>query len=318
MTEPRRRSNRARGAVILTLLAPLLLDGCGSGRAVLVSPVVREVADCNRRGVMAAQRGDRDGALEEFREALRLSSSIDNRDDMALSLLNMARLERLTGTTGAARADIDRALELTPRTSSLYGELAFEKARLLQTSGSLPEATVWARKALGLAGQGERAARQNLLARLLFRQGEGKEAERLAREALETSQAEGPRLEEANAHRLLGDILASGASNASALESYERALAIDRELGLGDKVARDLLLLGERAEAAALTDRALDYYRRSAGAARAGGNRAAAAEALGRAGRMLERAGKADEARKLLAESEQLMKADPPRGEIPR
>jgi tetratricopeptide (TPR) repeat protein len=256
--------------------------------------------------------------MEEFREALRLSASIDNRDDMALGLLNMARLERRSGSAGAARTDIDRAMDLAPPASPFYGELAFEKARILQTSGSLAEATEWARKALGLAGQEERAGRQNLLARLLLQLGDRKEAESLAREALETSRAEGSRVEEANAHRLLGDILAAAGTDAAAMESYEKALAIDRELGVGEKVARDLLLVAERAEAATFTDRALDYYRRSAGASRAGGDRAAAAEALRRAGRMLERTGKKDEARKLFTESERLTKTDPLQGEEPR
>ena len=106
----------------------LALSAFGCSRNVPhLSATQLEAINHNQRGVKAETRGDHDRALEEFRESLRINSSIDNTAGKIVALVNISRVSRYLGDNNSALKAVDQALELTTPNSALFSELAFEK-----------------------------------------------------------------------------------------------------------------------------------------------------------------------------------------------
>lgn len=307
MTDFPRGCVRLAECLIAALIALLLMVGCSTER-VRISATARHASEENRRGLLAASRGDWDGAQEEFRSALKLNGSIENSEGMALNLLNMSRLHRSRGEMKQAEEEIDRALALLANSSPLYAEAAFEKARVSQQTGDLPTAATWAKKSLEASDDRERGSRLNLLGRLLYQQGMKLEAEQLARQALSINQQNGVKEEEANSARLLGDILSASGDTPAAMKSYESALVIDKELGRSGKITQDLTALGNAAEGAALHEKALGYYIRAVSVCQYGDDKAHASELMLRISRLYEKLGNNAEAATWNTRRERLFK----------
>lgn len=265
-----------KGALLL-LMAAVSLAGCAGTRAGALSPQRVQAAEHNRRGVAAEARGDRDQALVEFSEALRLQGSVDNSDGMVVALINSARTQRLKGDLASARLSVERALSLLPEGSALASELFFEQAKVLAAGGELVAAMTWAERAEAAEKGEARGRRMNLVAALKLRQGLADQAREHLEQALAFNRKAGMPAEEANSLRLLGEIALTQGSLDVALERYRGALVMDKELGLVTKIAADLSGLG--AVAARRGDRAgaVDWYRRALQVSRSGGDAAQAA-----------------------------------------
>ena len=300
-------STRTASLVLATALILLFLAGCSSSRKTVSSSTVLLAADHNRRGILATARGDRDTAVSEFRTALALNGSIENNDGMAANLLNLARFHRQQGDPAQARAFIDRALPLVTPSAPLCGDVAFEKARVCQLSKDFPAAELWAQKALEAAPEADRSSRLNLLGRVLSQRGNMVEAQKHAEAALKSAQDEENREEEANSLRLTGDIHAAARRFQAAMVAYEKGLAIDKELGLGSKIAGDLTRLAGVAAGANDLNKALGFYERAAEVSLQGGNKQGAAGALEQLAIIHEKLGRNDMAQALRREREQLL-----------
>jgi tetratricopeptide (TPR) repeat protein len=250
--------------------ACLPLPGC-SGPAPPPLPRAKESAlSWNRRGLAAEARGDADGAIIAFREALKTHRSVEDGDGAAAALVNLARVHRLKEEPGAARERIDEALLLVPPDSPLFPEAAFEKAKVSLAAGDLPAARDWARKAALAATGPSRGRFLNLLARVDFLRGAAGEARSGAEAALAANRSAGARAEEANSLRLLGDLSSAGGDRKGAERLYLEALAIDKEIAESRKIAADLMALGAAAAAGGETERALAFYGRAAEVSRNG------------------------------------------------
>jgi len=271
MNSVRPRFLRAVAAILFFCSAACLpLSGC-SGPAPPPLPRAKESAlSWNRRGLAAEARGDAEGAVHAFREALRINRSVEDDEGSAVALVNLARVHRLKDEPGAARERIDGALLLVPPGSPLFPEAAFEKAMVSLAAGDLPAARDWARKAASAETGPSRGRMLNLLARVDFLRGAEEEARSGAAEALAANRGAGARAEEANSLRLLGGISAAGGDRKSAERLYLEALAIDKEIAGSRKIAADLMALGAAAAAGGETERALAFYGRAAEVSRNG------------------------------------------------
>jgi tetratricopeptide (TPR) repeat protein len=292
MNSGRRRPFRALAAVLLLCSAACLpLSGC-SGPAPLPVPPAKESAGAwNRRGLAAEARGDRDGAIAAFGEALKVNRSIEDTDGAAVALINLARVHRLKGELPPAKEQIDDALLLVPPGSPLFPEAAFEKAKVALASGDLPAAREWAEKAVRADAGPARGRMLNLLARVDFLEGRMNEARSGAGTALEANRGSGARGEEANSLRLLGDVAAAGGERKGAEALYLEALAIDKEIAESRKIAADLRALGAAAAARGETERALVFYGRAAEVSRNGDDPKGAEAALLEISRLRGKAG---------------------------
>ena len=226
--------------MLLIALSCLCWGGCAGGAGKVIPPSRLQAIAHNQRGIQAQAGGRTDAALAEFSEALRLHSSIEHTDGMIITLINIARTQRLKGDLAAAGEAIERAATLLREPSDLAAELFFEKAKILLAAGNLPAAREWALRA-GAAERGGAAGRAaNLVAAISLRQVFLAEAREHAERALRLNTAEELAGERANSLRLLGEIHLAKGNSDKAGESYSEALQLDKELGLGRKIAADL------------------------------------------------------------------------------
>lgn len=268
--------------LLLVALTALVLAGCAGPRTVQLPAPRAEAVRHNQRGVEAEKVGNRETALAEFSEALRLHGSIENWDGMVVARINIARTHRLMGDPLSARRVMDRALELLPAESDLAAELYFENAKVYLAAGDLACASNWAVNAARAEKGKDLGRRLNLVGAILLRLGEAERAREQADRALKLNRERGSVAEEANSLRLVGETALARGRYGEAADSFRAALALDKDLGFGRKIADDLRGLavaawknGRAAEAAA-------YYRRAREVSLSGGDAAGAAETTAR------------------------------------
>ncbi len=292
-------------------MASLLLlstAGCAGKAPNTLSASQMEAISHNQRGIKAEAKGESRQALEEFSEALRISSSIENSEGIIVALVNSSRVHRHNGDAKAALAMISRAITRVTPQSPLYPEVAFEMAQVKLLSGELGKASEWASNAVGAENGSKRGMMINLLARILYLRGNLAEAELKARAALLLNSENGVRGEEANSLRTLGDVQAAGKHRAEAAESYNRALDIDKALGKSRKIAADLRALAVLSLSQNDPDLALAFYRRAFAVSSTGGDRSGAADDLLKMSRIHEKRGEKEQSGRLLAERETMLK----------
>jgi tetratricopeptide (TPR) repeat protein len=255
--------NLGRCLPALLTLALFCLGGCAGNSAKQLSPLRLQAISHNQRGVEQEAGGRRDAALEEFSQALRLQSSIENTDGMIVALVNIARTQRLKGDLSAARQAIENAAALLREPSDLASELYFERAKVLLAAGELTAAGEWALRSEAAERGSGVGRRTNLVATILLRQGLPDRALEQAEKALKLNQADGLAAEEANSQRLLGEVHLAKGRGGRAAACYGAALSLDKELSFGRKIADDLRGLGS----AGLQDndlpKAIGFYRRA-------------------------------------------------------
>jgi tetratricopeptide (TPR) repeat protein len=223
--------------------------------------------EANRKGEAYVRHGELENAARSYREALRLSQSLEDAEGIAANAVNLSIVRQRQGRFSDARASLDAVLE--------QPNLRFSPARLAEVS--LREALIdlderrfasaegWVAKADGhCAGRCPVAgALHNVRAQLALQGNRLDAAAASARTALAASRSAGDRAEIANALRLLGVAALRAGDAAGARSQLEQALAIDRELGAPRKIALDLLALGRAAELGGDREAARAYYARA-------------------------------------------------------
>lgn len=304
-----RRPRPALSRLCACAALALWIAGCSGAPPPPVPATKEKAAASNRRGIAAEARGDREAAVAAFTDALRHNRSIEDTEGAAVALVNLARVHRLQGDVSRAKQEIDEAAPFIPRNHPLYPELAFEEARIALASGDLPNAKAWAGKAVD-ADQGEQAGRRmNLLARVLFLDGNVDEAFARAETALSLNRKAGLREEEANSRRLLGDVAAARKDARKAAENYAAALAVDKDIAKSRKIAADLRALGALAAGSGDAEKALAFYRRAYVVSVNGDDVKEAAAALEEMAKLHETSGAPDKATAARSEREKLLKS---------
>lgn len=258
------RNERSRvrvrpGGVLLCML----LAGCAGGMP-QPSESHRRIADLNERALMSVEKNRLDDTRRLLDEALGLATALDDDGQQALTLLNLARLERRLGRLEQATRLLERGRRHAGATG-YAADLAQETALVLLTGGQTAEARRWAEIALQ-EERGEMTARRlNLLSRIALRQEDRAAALAYAEQALEkTGSRELLAEERANALRTIGRLRGEEQRFAEAEKLLLEALALDRRLERPAKIAADLEALAALMERTGDTPRSDDYRQRAA------------------------------------------------------
>ena len=239
--------------------------------------------EANRKGEAYVRHGELENAARSYREALRLSQSLEDADGIAANAVNLSIVRQRQGRFADARASLNAVLE-QPNLRfppARLAEAALRQALIDLDERRFASADGWVSQAANYCG--ERCplsgAIHNVRAQLSLQSDRLDGAAASARAALAASRSAGDRAEVANALRLLGIGALRAGDAAAARSQLEQALAIDRELGAPRKIALDLLALGRAAELGGDREAARGYYARALSVSEADRDNTGVAEA---------------------------------------
>ena len=249
------------------LLILLLLAGCAtSSRA--PSPAIDQALTLNQKAAAAFAKQNYPLALQLYQEAVRVHSTVENTEGIAINLLNVAATYRALGQHELAHRTLDAAFALRrlAAPTGLLAEAAYQHALLYFDENQTVAATDWLVKATGCCPDNACAIAgklQNLRSRMALARGETAHAIVLADQALSLNRARNDELEIANSLRLLGEARTHTGEFAAARARFNEALALDKTLGLSRKVAADLLGIGTALRGEHKPAEAVEYFHRA-------------------------------------------------------
>jgi tetratricopeptide (TPR) repeat protein len=266
------------------LVLALGLAACGS------TPKEKSVAqrqaaalEANRKGDTYVRHNELENAARAYREALRLSQSLEDADGIAANAINLSIVRQRQGRFGDARSALNVVLDQTnlrfspgrlTEASLRHALVDFDERRYSSATDWVDRATEHCRQRCPLSG-----AIYNTRAQLSLQEGRLDAAVANARAALEASRAASDQSELANALRLLGVAALRANDGAVARGHFEQALMIDRDLGAPRKIALDLLGLGRAATLGGDREGARSFYARALAVSEADRDSAGVAEA---------------------------------------
>ncbi|WP_141266187.1 lipopolysaccharide assembly protein LapB [Thermodesulfovibrio sp. Kuro-1] len=232
-------------SILISLIAIVcltLMHGCY--KPPLEQPYrINELNNLILQANKAFEKGQSERAESLYHEALKKSRIIQDDNATVIVLISLSRLYTSTGQIEEAKKLIDSATELSNRAflpEDTLEELNFEKARIGFLLNENVEQLL--RKLSFSNFTNIRIKSLNLIARLKIKQHEYEEAEKLLNQALIINQKTN-RIEEANSLRLLGHVYLDK-NNALAGQYFLKALEIDKELAIPEKIALDMETLG--------------------------------------------------------------------------
>ena len=257
---------RGPTAVLLAALVALLVAGCSGPPARTTNTAHEAALSLNQRATRALQRGDTVQALALYEQALTVADSVEDFDTGGATLLNLAAVHARLGQTAQAHQRVDRIL----RSRGGYGtglqaQAAARKALLYLDAPDLAAALQWVDKAEAdcAAPCALSATLNDVRAHVALERGDAAAAAALATRAAAQAEATQQSAEQANAQRLLGRAQMRLGDHLAAAAALQRALDIDRSLGLPDRIALDLLHAGENAQRANQPVAAREFYERA-------------------------------------------------------
>jgi len=225
---------------ILFLLLGMLAS-CGSTPPRLPQAMEQaQVADKEAR--RALRSGDLLRAQHDFAKTLQLQQSFDDTAGVATTIINLATVAHQLHDDEGALIWLDKILlekaEIYPVESRLAAN--FRKAVILANLGRLPEAEASLAEAKKLCDKkcSLHFAIDGLQARLLLLKGDSQGAITLALTI--SKEADVGQDEQANALRTVATAEEKLSRYTEALQHYQSTLEIDKELGLGGRIAEDL------------------------------------------------------------------------------
>ena len=261
-----------------------LLGACGSAPKEKNTAARQAAAlEANRKGDTYVRHNELENAARSYREALRLSQSLEDPEGIAANAINLSIVRQRQGRFGDARAALNVVLD--------QSNLRFSAARLTEATlrhalldfdeRRYSSATEWVHRAnehckqrCPLSG-----AIHNTRAQLSLQEGRLDAAVANARAGLEASRRANDQAELANSLRLLG-VAALRANDGSVAQGhFEQALMLDRDLGAPRKIALDLIGLGRAATLSGDREAARSYYARALAVSEADRDSAGIAEA---------------------------------------
>lgn len=247
-------------------LALLLLAGCGSAPPKVVNAPHEAALALSQRAARALQRGETTQALALYEQALAAADSVEDADTAGAVLLNLALVHGRLGQPREAQQRVERILSAPTRyPGALQAQASARKALLHLDTREGPLALQWADKAQAACASpcSLAAVLANVRGQVALEAGDATLAAAQATRAAELATSAEQQAELANAQRLLGRARIKLADSAGAAAALQRALDIDRTLGLPDRIALDLLYAGDNAAAAGQRDAARDFFERA-------------------------------------------------------
>lgn len=254
----------AWGSLATALLLTCVLSACGHAPAPL-SPLHAQALEAGRRAQVAFQRGDDATALQFYLEALRLNRSIEHADGMAVNLLNLARVSQHQRQYAAA----DRYLDALLGDSAIdypvahLSVAALLKAQLQLQRNAPAAAQTWVDRAAAYCTGDCRpdGMIENLRANIALQNGDAAAALYWGRRSLARF-GEGQRPEYADTLRLTARAQLQLRDYAAAETLLQEALAIDKTLGMSEKIRLDLDGLAKAAQGRGQNELAATYRER--------------------------------------------------------
>lgn len=268
---------------VLFLAVMLAVAGCAQPPTSNTAARQEAAIEANRKGENYVRHGEFENAARSYREALRLSQSLEDAEGIAANAINLSIVRQRQGRFADARASLGAVLDQTDvRFSPLrMAEVSLRHALLDLDESQFASAAEWLSRSNQYCA--ERctlsSAIHNVRAQLALQAGRVEEASAAARAGHDSSRAAGDRGELANALRLLGITALHRRDAAAARAHLEQALALDREIGAPRKIALDLLSLGRAAALGGDADAARAYYARALAVSEADRDGMGAAEA---------------------------------------
>ena len=257
---------RRLGAVLLVALVALLVAGCSSPPARTTNTAHEAALALNQRAARALQRGDKLQALALYEQALTVADSVEDFDTGGATLLNLAAVHARLGQTAQAHQRVDRILRSRSRyAGALQAQAAARKALLYLDAPDLAAALQWTDKAeAGCAAPCALAATlTDVRAHVALERGDAAAAAALAVRASAQAESAQQSAEQANAQRLLGRAQMRLGDHVAAAAALQRALDIDRALGLPERIALDLLHAGDNEQRRGQKPAARDFFERA-------------------------------------------------------
>jgi class 3 adenylate cyclase/tetratricopeptide (TPR) repeat protein len=186
---------------------------------------------------MHAMQGNFESAREEYRRARGMLEELGWTFTAALSSIVSGPIEMLAGDPVAAEAELRRDYEILDRLGdrNYISTIAAYLAEALYRQGRYDESGTFATFSADVAAPDDLATQvlwRGVSAKLLARQGELEEAERIAREAVEMSRrADDPIDDQANALMDLGQVLRMAGKHDEAAREAGQALALYEKKG---------------------------------------------------------------------------------------
>ncbi|GAB5047349.1 tetratricopeptide repeat protein [Thermodesulfovibrio sp. TK110] len=246
---------------IILLFFFIIIQGCYKGPVEQPYRIV-ELNSLIMQANKAFERGQTERAKNLYMEALKKSRLIQDDNATVIILISLSRLYTSEEQIKEAKKFIDTAVELSKRASlpeNTVEELDFERARLGFIVNEDVEELL--RKLILSKFTSIKIKSLNLLARVKMKQNKNEEAEKLLNEALKINQKIN-RVEEANSLRLLG-IVCSDRDKKRAESYFLRALELDRELAIPEKIALDMQTLAIFYEKIGEQEKAKEYFMRT-------------------------------------------------------
>jgi len=249
--------------------ACMLLVACAQ-QAQLRAPSARETAaiEANNHAEASFRRGDFESAAKHYREAMRISRSLEAVDAIASNAVNLSIVFQRLGKSAEAQLSLSSVLD---QDALVFPPLRLAQAALRRSILKLEErqyesAAQWVEKAADQCVAPSctlQAALYNVKAQIALENGRADVATRYAQLALNASRDTDDQVETANAFRLLGNSALRVGNAGAALEPLAQALAIDREIGLPPKIYLDLVSLGRANTLIGKLDLARKFYERA-------------------------------------------------------
>ena len=285
-----------KAALAAALAMAILAPGAGWGAEEDFSMAAEESATrLSQKGESASGRKNHAKALALHEAATRARMAMDDAAGAMVELYNSAVDLMRMGKTAEAEGKLAQALALfddeaqmglgrekDKRLIEAASLACFLKGMILAGSGATVEAEKWSAKAMShcqQAGCRFKSRIMNQQGRLAMDKKDHARAGKLAAAALDAAKSEESPVEMANSIRLLAETAEAKGDVKKAADDYAKALAIDRELKLGSKIAMDLLGLARCQAKMARMEKALALANRALAVSQAAGYDKGAKEA---------------------------------------
>lgn len=241
MSQPTPKAVKAYAGWAILLLT--MLSGCANGPRPLAEPPIRQQAlNLETRAAQAYSNGRWAEAQDLFMQSLRLQTSLDDLDAQDRHRLHLARtalaLEQTSLAKGWLTAVQQPAYQMDARVLLAQAELDSGNSQ-----AALDTLTALEDRCTKLCPQ--HASLTVLRARAFLAHGAAGHAAQAAQAAITLLDKPTQMRERANAWRLLAGARLELGEDEVALQSAQRALDLDRELALPEKIGADWLLIGD-------------------------------------------------------------------------
>jgi tetratricopeptide (TPR) repeat protein len=244
-----------------------MLAACGSARPPQ-NPAQHNATTLSQAAARAWARHDAAQARTLYENALAAAESVEDFDLAGAMLLNLALVQGASGDLAGAHARVDRIVNAPQRYgASWVARASARKALLYLDAPDDTAALTWAERAQAACATPCEldATLSNLRAHVALQRRDSDAAAQWAARA--ATQAAEETAERANALRQLGRARKQLGQADAAAAALAQALAIDRKLGLSERVALDLVeaadneaVRGQTAAAREFYERAIDVY----------------------------------------------------------